>query len=49
MANLIDCKRRCAFTGHRPEKLKQAEEYIISALYAEIQYAIADGLASLFL
>lgn len=43
MANLIDCKRRCAFTGHRPEKLKQAEEYIISALYAEIQYAIADG------
>lgn len=43
MANLLDRKRGCAFTGHRPEKLKQAEEYIISALYAEIQYAIADG------
>lgn len=36
-------KHRCCFTGHRPEKLKQSESEIRSALEKEIRTAVADG------
>lgn len=36
-------KHRCCFTGHRPEKLKQSESEIRTALEKEIRTAIADG------
>lgn len=34
---------RCCFTGHRPEKLKIAEDKVIKSLKKEIRTAIADG------
>lgn len=37
-------RRRCCFTGHRPEKLFGSEEVIIAALESEIQRAISDGM-----
>lgn len=36
---------RCAFTGHRPEKLHRSEEAVKAALEKEIRHAIADGLS----
>lgn len=36
-------KKRCCFTGHRPEKLNRPEAEIISWLEAEIRKAIDDG------
>ncbi len=36
-------KRRCCFTGHRPEKLQMTEAYACSALEREIRAAVADG------
>ena len=39
-------KHRCCFTGHRPEKLKQSESEICSALEKEIRTAIADGFVA---
>lgn len=36
-------KRRCCFTGHRPEKLSVTEEDIKRELKKEIRLAIADG------
>lgn len=34
---------RCAFTGHRPEKLKMPEQAVKAALEREIREAIQDG------
>ena len=39
-------KHRCCFTGHRPEKLKQPEEFVCAALEKEIRTAIADGFTA---
>ncbi len=39
-------KRRCCFTGHRPEKLKRAEAEIISWLETQIRKAIDDGFVT---
>ena len=36
-------KHRCCFTGHRPEKLRAAEEKIKAALIREIKAAISNG------
>ena len=36
-------QHRCCFTGHRPEKLKIAEDEVIKSLKKEIRTAIADG------
>lgn len=36
-------KRRCCFTGHRPEKLSMPEDKIIAALEHAIRAAIEDG------
>ncbi len=36
-------KRRCCFTGHRPEKLGCSEEEAVAALRTGIQNAYADG------
>ena len=36
-------KRRCCFTGHRPEKLHMSEADVCSALEREIRAAVADG------
>lgn len=36
-------KHRCAFTGHRPEKLEGKEAYIITELRKEIESAIDAG------
>ncbi len=36
-------QHRCCFTGHRPEKLKIAEDKVIKSLKKEIRTAIADG------
>ncbi len=38
------CRHRCCFTGHRPEKLRRAEQEVITALEKQIRQAIADGL-----
>ena len=35
--------RRCCFTGHRPEKLKRAEEEIKEGLKEAILKAVSDG------
>lgn len=35
--------RRCAFTGHRPEKLNATEESIRELLYCEIMASYIDG------
>ena len=37
-------KHRCCFTGHRPEKLKVAEDIVISELQAAIEVAIEQGM-----
>ena len=37
---------RCCFTGHRPEKLSQSEQEIITALDREIRAAIDDGFVT---
>lgn len=37
---------RCCFTGHRPEKLHEAEDVIITALRKEILSAIDDGFVT---
>lgn len=36
-------KHRCAFTGHRPEKLTGQESYIIVELRKEIEAAVEAG------
>ncbi len=36
-------KRRCCFTGHRPEKLHMSQQDVNSALEREIRVAIAQG------
>lgn len=36
-------KRRCCFTGHRPEKLHMSEAEVSAALEREIRAAVADG------
>lgn len=36
-------KRRCCFTGHRPEKLRRSEQEIHAELEREIRRAVADG------
>lgn len=36
-------KHRCAFTGHRPEKLDGQEAYVIVALRKAIESAVAEG------
>ena len=36
-------QHRCCFTGHRPEKLKIAEDEVMKSLKKEIRTAIADG------
>lgn len=36
-------KKRCCFTGHRPEKLHLPEEQIKSLLSEAIKQAIHDG------
>ncbi len=38
--------RRCCFTGHRPEKLKQPEKEITARLEAAIRAAIHDGFVT---
>lgn len=37
-------RRRCCFTGHRPEKLHCSESAVRTALKCEIERAIADGM-----
>ena len=39
-------QHRCCFTGHRPEKLNQAEAEVIARLDMEIQKAISDGFVT---
>jgi uncharacterized phage-like protein YoqJ len=36
-------RHRCCFTGHRPEKLRDSEQYIKSELKKAIRQAISDG------
>ncbi len=39
-------KKRCCFTGHRPEKLDQPEAEIIAWLETEIRKAVEDGFVT---
>jgi len=39
-------KRRCCFTGHRPEKLNRPEAEIIAWLESEIRKAVDDGFVT---
>ena len=38
-------RRRCCFTGHRPEKLKRSESEVKAFLQKEIQQAVMDGFS----
>lgn len=44
MAEQEKRRRRCCFTGHRPEKLSIPESEVKAALQKEIHLAIADGI-----
>ena len=39
-------KKRCCFTGHRPEKLDRPESEIIALLESEIRKAVDDGFVT---
>lgn len=39
-------KKRCCFTGHRPEKLDRPEAEIVAWLESEIQKAVDDGFVT---
>jgi uncharacterized phage-like protein YoqJ len=43
---MADVTRSCCFTGHRPEKLKKAEEDIKKGLETAIDQAIKDGFTT---
>ena len=36
-------KKRCSFTGHRPEKIRQSESFVVKMIKQEIYNAIEDG------
>ena len=36
-------KHRCAFTGHRPEKLTGREAYVINELRSAVESAVDEG------
>ena len=40
----MDKKRRCCFTGHRPDKVGNNEKYIKDKLKEEIQKTISEGV-----